>query len=233
MSVKLIAALLLSASASVTAHAGVIYGGSTLLNAAGVTQLESWMGGGTLTLTNIFTKIDGQQSTSKLFHAAADGKGATITVFQAAEAAGPMKLIGGYNPRSWASIGDLVKTPNPADWTAFIFNLTDHVKKQQSEKHQTRNTESYGPTFGGGNDIVVTSNLNGGGAKGLSYGTASDLDRSIVDGSLYNGNDIRVGTLEVFTVQYSPEPPAVVPEPGTLALAGLGLLGMVALRRRQ
>jgi len=220
MLIKSIAAVLLTAS--VTAHAGVIVGSSTLLNDVGLSQLETWLGQGPLTFTNIFTKSVGSSSAN--FHAAADGKGATFVLMSASSDNGKTwKTIGGYNPRSWNSYGGYNGSTNTADWTAFVFNLTDSVKLQQTHALQTYNSINYGPTFGRGHDIYVDQSLSLGYSYGWSYGysfagaydcryiSGSVCKKSLVDGSFTNGTNayinMQIGALEVFTIADFTPPP--------------------------
>lgn len=213
-------------AAAMAAQAGVVLGGSTLINAGGLTQLESWLGQGELTLTNLFTKTTG--ATSANFHAAANGQGATFTLMSASEDNGvTWKTIGGYNPVSWNSSNNYTMSNNSIDWSAFVFNLTDGVRKAQSNQYQTYNNNSYGPTFGGGHDLYVNSSLSQGYSYGWSYGGVTG--RSIVDNSAYNGVNMLIGALEVFTIGAYND----VPEPASMALTGLGLLALAAVRRKK
>jgi hypothetical protein len=223
---KLIAAALLTISMG--AHAGVVVGGSTLINAAGQTQLEAWLGQGEVTLTNIFTKTTG--STGYDFHAAANGKGATFSLMSASEDGVNWKTIGGYTPVSWYSAYNYNFSADPQDWKAFVFNLTDGVKHNQNNGYQTYNGDYYGPVFGGGHDIYVDNDLSIGYSYGWSYGPQSSS--SLVDGSYYNGVNMQIRDLEVFTIGGYIAPTQPVPEPASFLLMGLGLLGVAAARRK-
>ncbi len=145
--------------ASAGAHAGTIIGGSALLDAAKLTQLETWLGEGPLVVTNIFTGVSGDGKTAPTFHAAANGQGRTFVLYQATSPVSA--IIGGYNPQSWSSSGSYNMTPNIVDRKAFLFNLTSGALQRQRVdsptygQYQTYNNNNYGPTFGGGMTFIV------------------------------------------------------------------------------
>lgn len=222
-----------------TASAGVVLGGSTLLNGEGLAQLENWLGTGEKTFTNIFTKTEGD--TAQSFHSAADSKGASFTLMTVSTDGGlTWKTIGGYNPLSWSSQNDYNFSDNFSDRTAFIFNLTDQVKSAQRSddqgQYQTYNYSAYGPTFGGGSDVHVNYSLDKGYSFGYSYGNAG--------GGYYGTTNIvtqnsdvsifAIDSLEVFTLsEFTGAAQQNVPEPASLALVGFALAGVVVTRSRK
>lgn len=235
MIAKLTIAALFTVAAS--AQAGVIVGGSSLLDNSSLTQLETWGGKGPVELTNIFTKT--KSSTVATLHAAVDNKGPTFTVFKASEDNGvTWKTMGGYKPISFTSNGGQIVSSNPADWTAFIFNLSDSKVWRQTGGMQSYDSILYGPFFGQG-DLRIDVALSYGISTGWYYGDGcygpngykgKDCQKSFVDGSAYDGFNMLVGAIEIFAVDSAP---AAIPEPGSLVLVGIGLMGLGATQRRK
>ncbi len=215
-----------------SAQAITITGGIGLLTPAGGAQLESWLGEGPLALTSLFSRQAGDGKTSLDFHAAADGQGRTFVILEVLTVGGTTpvnEVIGGYNPQSWRSlpVGYNV-TPAPADRTAAIFNLTDSVWRPQNADasgiYQTYNAASYGPSFGGGPDLYVSSSLASGTVNRFSYGLSGG---NILGGATAQG--VTFGRMEVFSIAAAP-----VPDLGsTLLLLGVGLCGTRLMSRNR
>lgn len=222
-------------------YAVTINGGIGLLTPAGGQQLETWLGEGALALTSIFSHQIGDGKTSHEFHAAADGQGRTFSILEVVSVLvndtwqPANEVIGGYNPQSWKSSGGYNLTPNDADRTAAIFNLTDMVRRPQDPvlidaagQYQTYNHPEYGPTFGGGHDIFVVGSLAWGHVNPFSYGVSNGLNILGGNGFQY----VQYGRMEVFTIAADT---ATVPDGGrTLALMGCALTGLgLAGKRRK
>ena len=225
-----------------TSFAGTIIGGSDLVGAAELTQLEVWLGEGPLTLTNIFDKTAGD--TSANFHAAVDGQGRTFSVLEILNGNGySHQVIGGYNPQGWHTGPNYANyTPNDVDRTAFLFNFTTDIKMAQKlsgdplapmGEIQTYNRLNYGPTFGAaGHDLYVQPGLNGGYGDKFSYGQDHNGGANpfnIAGGTFVGDNDLIIGAIEVFAINDM----NAVPEPSTYALMSLGLIGIGVYSRKR
>lgn len=208
--------------------------GTSLLSPGHKTQLETWLGEGRLSLTNIYTKAAGD--TSLDFHKASDGKGRTFSVMEATNSSGKTWLVGGYNPQSWSSTDGMHVTMDDSQRTAFLFNLTSDFMLPQLKqyfngdgigKDQTYNQANYGPTFGYGHDLYVPQDLTHGGSSFLytyNYLGQPSTGVSLLDGSIWHGNDVTFGAIQVFSI-------SAVPEPATYGLLLAGLLVLLVRQR--
>lgn len=228
------------------AHAVTITGGIGLLTTAGGTQLETWLGEGSLALTSIFSHQVGDGKTILDFHTAADGQGRTFAIMEVLSVNGVAanEIIGGYNPQSWylpsSGYASNNETPNYADRTAAIFNLTDLVWRPQDTVpndaydgglYQTYNGQNNGPSFGGGGgDLSVNGTLSIGNVAPFSYGVYPEGVNIL--GSTGHKN-VQYGRMEVFTIAAASA--SSVPDGGnTLAMMlGGGLVCLVAAGRRK
>ncbi|MEM7001016.1 MAG: PEP_CTERM-anchored TLD domain-containing protein [Pseudomonadota bacterium] len=208
------------------ASAGIIVGGSDILNGTSVGQLETFLGQGQLTLNRIYAKQTGD--TASDWHAAVDSQGPTFTVIELDNG----RIIGGYNSNSWVSSSGY-------DYTAtgsFLFSLTNNFKHSRYRyNYYIYNTFSYGPTWGGGHDLHIRNDLTTGytnlghtyQCRVGSYG--SSTCRNDFAGS---NNNWAVTRLETFT-HSTFVPPLNVSEPGILSILGLALLSLFLLNRRR
>jgi TLD len=174
------------------ASAQTIVGGSDLLTVADVAQLGAWLGeGATLRLTNVFDKAPGSGLTSTDFHNAADGLGRTFVVYKDVASG---QRFGGYNPQSWSVIQGYNSGLTPPAW---LFNLDTGERQDQFLTYQTYNYILYGPTFGGGHDIWVGTDLTSGYVRTHSYGGGTGTP-DILGG--VGTHAIQVDDIEVFTI---------------------------------
>jgi hypothetical protein len=197
-------------------HAGTIIGGSSMLDAADLTQLETWLGQGPIDLTNIFTKNQTDLRTDNDdavdWHAAVDNMGPTFTVFEVTTSDGNGGfddfVFGGYKYRSWEHGNHIIIDYDDDDRKNFIFNLTTAVKLDQCLSTDpecgvqgdlgwlgTVDDPTTGANFGFG-DFFVNSNLDGGGNSPASYGVN---DPSAPDG-IYQERELNCSLVECISV---------------------------------
>ncbi|HZP59102.1 MAG TPA: PEP_CTERM-anchored TLD domain-containing protein [Opitutaceae bacterium] len=211
-----------------------------LLNGASEAQLVTWINQGPLTFTPDFTKIAGDGQDALDFHAASDGKGPNISLFDVTPfnvADGlydlPEQVIAGGIPTSWYSSNTWNVVLDPTDQSAMLFNLTAGVVHHEnaftfSGIFQSFNSPSLGPTFGLG-DLVTGFDLEHGTAIHYSYGGTSPLTPNILGLVGVGPSDLfRINRLEVYSVSL-----ASIPEPVTYGLTiGTATMMFVLLRRR-
>ncbi len=119
--------------------------------------------------------------TSQAFHSKCDGKGKTITIIKS----NLDYVFGGYASSVWNSSTSYINDPN-----AFIFSLR-RAGVSCKEKFTVKSTEhalcgnsSYGPIFGGGNDICICNQSNTNSGNSCNFGHSYNLP----DGYTYGGN---------------------------------------------
>jgi len=94
------------------------------------------------------------------FHSKVDNKGESISVIEDTDG----NLFGGYTPIQWKSSGNYL-----FDNRTFIFSLKNPLNQpimlknngpQANNQYSIYDLSTYGPTFGGGHDIFISSNSN-------------------------------------------------------------------------
>jgi hypothetical protein len=215
------------------ASAGVITGG-TYLDAGGASQMQHWLGTGDLDFTNIWSGSADPATASADWHAAVDGAGPTVSIYEARIHDGTTAYIGGYTANSWGFTG------SANDPTAFIFNLT--TLEMQLQESLTSSNSIYTDasrlaSFGGGHDLTDTRG-------GYSYSYTYDISQgqiTIADdsgsGSGSSGihyTDFTMTGLQTYTFNTADAAaPSAVHEPSVIALFTAGLFGLGFARRRR
>lgn len=222
----------LFSTASISAHAGLIDPDSVLLNESSASQLEAWYGQGDLDWDSIWYGTTG--ATSASWHNAVDGKLNTFSIYNVTFDNQEF-LIGGYHAGAWMSTNGYQHGYDDN----FIFNLTTSEKRDTSVSlwkttdYNVYDHVSYFATFGGGFDLTGSQGSIGSSGSSTPYGTYNGSVSTPNRGNIIDGTDRNVtfivNSLETFTVSKAVN----VPEPSTLAIFALGVIGFAARRLRK
>jgi len=160
--------------------------GSTVLQTGEVKIIEDWLGSNATFELCYRASIHGRSSSE--FHNRCDAKGSTITFIKTDSGF----RFGAYTTLSWDTSGSYKGN----DSRAFVFSMDKQAKYGVSnQSYVTYNQNSYGPTFGGGHDIHIRSDMKGGYVNPHSY-------RANGSASLQNGkSDFQASEVEVYVVK--------------------------------
>ncbi|EOD05091.1 hypothetical protein EMIHUDRAFT_220165 [Emiliania huxleyi CCMP1516] len=124
-------------------------------------------------------------ASSYTFHSRCDNKGATLTLIQ---------LSNGYKLAAYTSI-PWTSRSGYGTGTSYIASITrNSCHQNRYSQYQIYDHNMYGPTFGGGHDIYINSNMNGGYCNYHSYYGAG----SIICGSYSSWS---ITALEVYSTE--------------------------------
>jgi hypothetical protein len=127
--------------------------GSTIVKSAeDLDLLKEWTGKSYL-VTELIYRATKDGFTASAFHTKCNDKGATIIIVKSKS----NQVFGGFNPAAWTSSGSYASEAG-----AFIFQLNKKQKMEQYQNHGNAiyNYASYGPSFGGGHDLMLCDNCN-------------------------------------------------------------------------
>ena len=228
---------LVSSNVFHVAKAGVIDSESVLLDEAGATLLEGWLGKGDLDWDSIWYGTTG--ATTADWHSSVDGVANTVSIYSVTYL-DVVYLVGGYNAKAWDDFSNNIYANGEIDEN-FLFNLTTNKyfktesPQEGCEDFQTVHRFDYFANFGCGTDLsggsYVLGNPDGNYEAFYSSGGGGSYleDGNILDGLANPSGGAVVISLETFT--FSTARP--IPEPSILALISLGLLGLFSLNRRK
>eukprot|EP00979_Chaetoceros_neogracilis_P003668 scaffold652_cov188-Chaetoceros_neogracile.AAC.14 len=136
------------------------------------------------------------------FHRMCDGKGATITVVKCSGG----YIFGGYTDVAWGTNGYYKSSSE-----SFLYSLKYHagigpvkmpIKSNTTARaHAVGHNLSYGPMFGNGKDLHISSNANGSGVSSSAIGETYERPADCSDKHFLTGSPLfTVSEYEVFLV---------------------------------
>jgi hypothetical protein len=213
---------------SFPAHSGIIDASSVLLDDAGATQLESWLGQGDLDWDSIWYGTTG--ATPQQWHGGVDGVRDTVSIMKVIDATGVVSLIGGYTDTAWDAAGTYSYSIS-----AFIFNLSTNARQNVIPSRAGNaivTLPDYFPTFGGGHNLTAGYyQAIGAGSVGTHSAGYTNLSQTFYEGReniLGGSGTTQFQLLELETLTFAPAND--VPEPSTLAIFALGMIGLASRR---
>ena len=213
---KCLIGLVLSVSCLINvAKAGLIDVDSILLDNAGATNIETWLGQGDLDWKSIWYGSSGATSTS--WHEAVDGVGPTVSIYDVSYN-GNNYLVGGYTDLDWG--GNSFKT---GGGNSFIFDLLGNSMfefQQATGGQEIFGHNTHFATFSDGHDLY-------GGIDVLGENNGYSYDWAYTDGEEdagqligVQGRNLTINALETFTFTTVQN----IPEPSILAIFVLGIM---------
>ena len=161
-------------------------------------KLYEWTGYNKMELLYRGTR-DG--SGSNMFHNKCDNQGPTICLFKNEKG----NIFGGYSSISWTSNSSYQNANGSFLFTLTNIHNTAPTKFQiyQNSGNAVYHNSSYGPTFGGGHDIYISSdclnNKSSYSCIGYTYQDVLGKGKSIFTGDANNNNiNMKLSELEVF-----------------------------------
>ena len=126
---------------------------STLMTAAQQIQVNSWVGTANANWTMCYKKsVHGGNSST--FRNNCAGRSNTVVVARLSSGV----TIGGYTVSPWTNAGSY----RDAGGSSFLFSLTNNFKHNWYQNNGSYDGSSYGPTWGGGHDWQIASDMNTG-----------------------------------------------------------------------
>jgi len=152
--------------------------GSKIINGEQFKVLESWLPNyNNLNLKLLYRASEDGMSGAK-FHSKCDGQGATVTLIKCKfDGAVSSSVIGGFTDQSWNSNNGYT-----ASQTAFLFSITAGTPlvkcSIQNSVYALYGRNDYGPTFGGGHDLLIPNDFKQGQLGAHSYSNTASLSQN-------------------------------------------------------